>query len=75
MDPYWWDTINLYFCDIIKSKRAKMLFPYNVIKPLTVAWSDTIFSISQRNTADGAPFFAEHAELYVPDNIRFENSV
>ena len=34
-----------------------------------VTWSDELFRIFQRDPADGAPSFAEHAELYCPEDM------
>ena len=34
-----------------------------------VIWSDELFRIFQRNPADGAPSFAEHAKLYYPEDM------
>ncbi|MEI7431516.1 MAG: PAS domain S-box protein [Betaproteobacteria bacterium] len=36
----------------------------------TVTWSDELFRIFQRNPADGAPSFAEHAKLYFPEDMQ-----
>ena len=35
----------------------------------TVTWSDELFRIFQRDPREGAPSFAEHPELYHPDDI------
>jgi PAS domain S-box-containing protein len=35
----------------------------------TVKWSDAMFQIFQRNPADGAPPFAEQAQLYEPEDM------
>ena len=35
----------------------------------SVTWSDELFRIFQRDPADGAPSFAEHAELYYPEDM------
>jgi hypothetical protein len=35
----------------------------------TVKWSDELFRIFQRSPADGAPSFAEHPELYHPEDM------
>ena len=36
----------------------------------TTHWSDEMFRIFQRNPARGAPSFAEHPELYLPEDMR-----
>jgi signal transduction histidine kinase len=36
----------------------------------TVKWSDELFRIFQRDPAEGAPSFAEHAALYVPEDLQ-----
>ncbi len=36
----------------------------------TVTWSDEMFRLFQRNPADGAPSFAEHQELYFPEDMQ-----
>jgi len=36
----------------------------------TVTWSDELFRIFQRNLTDGAPSFAEHPELYYPEDTQ-----
>jgi PAS domain S-box-containing protein len=36
----------------------------------TVTWSDELFRLFQRNPADGAPSFAEHPELYYPEDLQ-----
>ena len=35
----------------------------------SVTWSDELFRIFQRDPADGAPSFAEHAKLYCPEDM------
>jgi len=35
-----------------------------------ITWSAELFSIFQRNPADGAPSLAEQAEIYLPDDLR-----
>jgi diguanylate cyclase (GGDEF)-like protein/PAS domain S-box-containing protein len=35
-----------------------------------VTWSDELFRIFQRNPAEGAPSFADHAQLYVPEDMQ-----
>ena len=36
----------------------------------TVKWSDELFRIFQRDPAEGAPSFVEHAALYVPEDLQ-----
>ena len=36
----------------------------------TTKWSDELFRIFQRDPAEGAPSFAEHPELYVPEDMQ-----
>ena len=36
----------------------------------STTWSDELFRIFQRDPAEGAPSFAEHSELYHPEDMR-----
>jgi PAS domain S-box-containing protein len=36
----------------------------------TVKWSDEMFRIFQRNPAEGAPSFAEHPAIYLPEDMQ-----
>ncbi len=36
----------------------------------TVTWSDELFRIFQKNPADGPPSFAQHSELYSPQDMQ-----
>jgi diguanylate cyclase (GGDEF)-like protein/PAS domain S-box-containing protein len=36
----------------------------------TVIWSDELFRIFQRDPAEGAPSYAEHSRIYVPEDMR-----
>ncbi|MBK5964611.1 hypothetical protein CCR95_11105, partial [Thiocystis minor] len=36
----------------------------------TVTWSDELFRLFQRDPAEGAPSFADHAQLYVPEDMQ-----
>ncbi len=41
-----------------------------IVETDTVTWSNELFRIFQRNPADGAPSFAEHQDLYHPEDFR-----
>ncbi|MBK5965055.1 hypothetical protein CCR95_13405 [Thiocystis minor] len=36
----------------------------------TVTWSDELFRLFQRDPAEGVPSFADHAQLYVPEDMQ-----